>query len=137
MRRRYPKMYRKTRDRGFGAEGKRRIMLGTYALSAGYYDAYYLQAQKVRTLLASRLSECVRRGGRDQLRRPLRRAAFKLGEKGRRPVSMYSPISLRSRPTLWNPGISGSVWTTRVDCRSECRSWESTSMRERFSGWDM
>ncbi|HEY6768104.1 MAG TPA: Asp-tRNA(Asn)/Glu-tRNA(Gln) amidotransferase subunit GatA, partial [Candidatus Sulfotelmatobacter sp.] len=45
-------MYRRTRDEGFGAEVKRRIMLGTYALSAGYYDAYYLKAQKVRTLLA-------------------------------------------------------------------------------------
>ena len=44
-------MYRRTRDQGFGAEVKRRIMLGTYALSAGYYDAYYLKAQKVRTLL--------------------------------------------------------------------------------------
>ncbi|CAA9543260.1 MAG: Aspartyl-tRNA(Asn) amidotransferase subunit A @ Glutamyl-tRNA(Gln) amidotransferase subunit A, partial [uncultured Thermomicrobiales bacterium] len=42
-------MYRQTRERGFGAEAKRRIMLGTYALSSGYYDAYYAQAQKVRT----------------------------------------------------------------------------------------
>src|SRR5204863_1146440 len=45
-------MYRVTRDEGFGAECKRRIMLGTYVLSAGYYDAYYLKAQKVRTLVA-------------------------------------------------------------------------------------
>ena len=45
-------MYRRTRDEGFGAEVKRRILLGTYVLSAGYYDAYYLKAQKVRTLLA-------------------------------------------------------------------------------------
>ena len=44
-------MYGRTRDEGFGAEVKRRIMLGTYALSAGYYDAYYLKAQKVRTLI--------------------------------------------------------------------------------------
>src|SRR5205085_5407053 len=44
-------MYRKTRNEGFGAEVKRRIMLGTYVLSAGYYDAYYLKAQKVRALL--------------------------------------------------------------------------------------
>src|ERR1700757_858153 len=48
-------MYRRTRDEGFGAEVKRRIMLGTYALSSGYYDAYYLKAQKVRTLLAGDL----------------------------------------------------------------------------------
>ncbi len=44
-------MYRNSRDEGFGAEVKRRIMLGTYALSSGYYDAYYLKAQRVRTLL--------------------------------------------------------------------------------------
>ncbi|MDQ7055116.1 MAG: amidase family protein [Persephonella sp.] len=44
-------MYSKTRDEGFGAEVKRRIMLGTYSLSSGYYDAYYLKAQKVRTLI--------------------------------------------------------------------------------------
>src|SRR4051812_30780763 len=50
-------MYRKTRDRGFGTEVKRRIMLGTYALSAGYYDAYYLKAQKVRTLLTRDFEE--------------------------------------------------------------------------------
>src|SRR6202795_64466 len=50
-------MYRRTRDEGFGAEVKRRIMLGTYALSAGYYDAYYLKAQKVRTLIAREFEE--------------------------------------------------------------------------------
>src|SRR5437868_5907176 len=50
-------MYRRTRDQGFGAEVKRRIMLGTYALSAGYYDAYYLKAQKVRTLIATDFEE--------------------------------------------------------------------------------
>ena len=49
-------MYRKTRDGGFGAEVKRRIMLGTHALSSGYYDAYYLKAQKVRTLHHPRFS---------------------------------------------------------------------------------
>ena len=50
-------MYRQTRDGGFGMEVKRRIMLGTYALSAGYYDAYYLKAQKVRTLLTRDFDE--------------------------------------------------------------------------------
>ena len=50
-------MYRRSRDEGFGAEVKRRIMLGTYALSAGYYDAYYLKAQKVRTLLTRDFDE--------------------------------------------------------------------------------
>ena len=53
-------MYRRTREEGFGAEVKRRIMLGTYVLSSGYYDAYYLKAQKVRTLLQARLSQSLR-----------------------------------------------------------------------------
>jgi len=53
-------MYRRSRDEGFGAEVKRRIMLGTYALSAGYYDAYYLKAQKVRTLLTRDFEEAFR-----------------------------------------------------------------------------
>ena len=54
-------MYRRSRDEGFGAEVKRRIMLGTYALSAGYYDAYYLKAQKVRTLLTRDFDEAFRK----------------------------------------------------------------------------
>ena len=58
-------MYGRTRGGGFGAEVKRRIMLGTYALSAGYYDAYYLKAQQVRTLIRQRLRRGVRPGGRD------------------------------------------------------------------------
>jgi len=57
-------MYRNTRGEGFGAECKRRIVLGTYVLSAGYYDAYYLRAQKVRALVGARFREGVRRGGR-------------------------------------------------------------------------
>ena len=55
-------MYRRSRDEGFGAEVKRRIMLGTYALSAGYYDAYYLKAQKVRTLADPRFRRGVQKG---------------------------------------------------------------------------
>src|SRR6201993_2189144 len=54
-------MYRKTRDEGFGAEVKRRIMLGTYALSSGYYDAYYLKAQRVRTLIARDFAQAFQR----------------------------------------------------------------------------
>ena len=53
-------MYRKTRAEGFGAEVKRRILIGTYVLSHGYYDAYYLQAQKVRRLIARRFRRGVR-----------------------------------------------------------------------------
>ncbi len=73
-------MFRKTRGAGFGAEVKRRIMLGTYALSAGYYDAYYGQAQKVRTLIKQDFEQafetggCDRRPGRADHRLPPRRA---------------------------------------------------------------
>ena len=59
-------MYRKTREAGFGPEVKRRIMLGTYALSAGYYDAYYLRAQKVRSLIARDFSDAFREVRRDR-----------------------------------------------------------------------
>ena len=58
-------MYRKTRGAGFGAEVKRRIVLGTYVLSAGYYDAYYLKGQKVRALIAQDFREAFTKGGRD------------------------------------------------------------------------
>ena len=59
--------YRKTRGQGFGPEVKRRIMLGTYALSAGYYDAYYLKAQQVRTLIRQDFERTFRAGGCDRL----------------------------------------------------------------------
>ena len=81
-------MYRKTRDGGFGAEVKRRILLGTYALRAGYYDAYYRKAQQVRTLLTDdflRLSPKWTRSSRRLRPTP----AFKLGEKTNDPVQMY------------------------------------------------
>ena len=81
-------MYRRTRDEGFGAEVKRRIMLGTYVLSAGYYDAYYLKAQKVRTLIARDFAEAFK--SVDAIVTPTSpTAAFKLGEKSNDPLSMY------------------------------------------------
>jgi aspartyl-tRNA(Asn)/glutamyl-tRNA(Gln) amidotransferase subunit A len=81
-------MYRRTRDRGFGAEVKRRIMLGTYALSAGYCDAYYLKAQKVRTLLTRDFEEAFQKV--DVIVTPTSpTAAFKLGEKVDDPLAMY------------------------------------------------
>src|SRR2546421_9742827 len=81
-------MYRRTRDQGFGAEVKRRIMLGTYALSAGYYDAYYLKAQKVRTLIATDFEEAFSKV--DAIVTPTcPTAAFKLGEKAENPLAMY------------------------------------------------
>jgi aspartyl-tRNA(Asn)/glutamyl-tRNA(Gln) amidotransferase subunit A len=81
-------MYRRSRDQGFGAEVKRRIMLGTYALSAGYYDAYYLKAQKVRTLLAQDFAVAFSQV--DAIVTPTSpTAAFKLGEKVDDPLAMY------------------------------------------------
>jgi aspartyl-tRNA(Asn)/glutamyl-tRNA(Gln) amidotransferase subunit A len=81
-------MFRKTRDEGFGAEVKRRILLGTYALSAGYYDAYYRKAQQVRTLLTRDFLAAF--AAVDVLVAPVTPTpAFKLGEKTDDPVQMY------------------------------------------------
>src|SRR5262249_34295562 len=81
-------MYRKTRDAGFGAEVKRRILLGTYALSAGYYDAYYRKAQQVRTLLTRDFLAAFHEV--DVLVAPVTPTpAFKFGEKTDDPVKMY------------------------------------------------
>ena len=81
-------MYEKTRAEGFGAEVKRRIMLGTYALSAGYYDAYYLRAQKVRALIRRDFDSAF--AGVDAVLSPTSpTTAFKLGEKLDDPLAMY------------------------------------------------
>ena len=81
-------MYRKTRDEGFGPEVKRRIMLGTYVLSAGYYDAYYLKAQKVRTLLRQDFMKAFEKC--DAILTPTTPTpAFKFGEKVDDPLAMY------------------------------------------------
>jgi len=81
-------MYRKTRGEGFGAECKRRIMLGTYVLSAGYYDAYYLKAQKVRALIARDFARAFEQV--DAIVTPVSPfPAFKLGEKIDDPLEMY------------------------------------------------
>ena len=81
-------MYERTRDEGFGEEPKRRIMIGTYALSAGYYDAYYGQAQKVRTVLAREHADAFERF--DVLISPTSPSvAFKLGSRSENPLAMY------------------------------------------------
>jgi aspartyl-tRNA(Asn)/glutamyl-tRNA(Gln) amidotransferase subunit A len=99
-------LYRKTRDRGFGAEVKRRVMLGTYALSAGYYDAYYLKAQRVRTLLTRDYEEAFQKV--DALVTPASpTAAFKLGEKSDDPLAMYlADIYTVTANLAGIPGIS-------------------------------
>ena len=99
-------MYRRTRDEGFGAEVKRRIMLGTYALSAGYYDAYYLKAQKVRTLVARDFEKAFSQV--DAIITPTTPTpAFKIGEKADDPLSMYlADIYTVTGDLAGIPGIS-------------------------------
>jgi aspartyl-tRNA(Asn)/glutamyl-tRNA(Gln) amidotransferase subunit A len=101
-------MYTKTRAAGFGAEVKRRIMLGTYALSAGYYDAYYLKAQKVRTLIKQDFEAAFSKV--DILVTPTApTTAFKAGEKTADPLSMYLsdlmtiPVNLAGLPGISIP----------------------------------
>lgn len=99
-------MYRRSRDHGFGAEVKRRIMLGTYALSAGYYDAYYLKAQKVRTLLTQDFEQTFQKV--DAIVTPTSpTAAFRLGEKVDDPLAMYlADIYTVTADLAGIPGIS-------------------------------
>jgi aspartyl-tRNA(Asn)/glutamyl-tRNA(Gln) amidotransferase subunit A len=99
-------MYRRSRDEGFGTEVKRRIMLGTYALSAGYYDAYYLKAQKVRTLLTRDFDEAFQKV--DAIITPTcPTAAFRLGEKSNDPLAMYlADIYTVTADLAGIPGIS-------------------------------
>jgi len=106
-------MYRRSRDEGFGAEVKRRIMLGTYALSAGYYDAYYLKAQKVRTLLTRDFDEAFRKV--DAIVTPTSpTAAFRLGEKSNDPLAMYlADIYTVTADLAGIPGISVPCGETR------------------------
>jgi aspartyl-tRNA(Asn)/glutamyl-tRNA(Gln) amidotransferase subunit A len=82
-------MYEKTRAEGFGKEVRRRVLIGTYVLSAGYYDAYYLRAQKVRTLIKRDFEDCFGRGVDAILAPATPSSAFAIGEKGADPVEMY------------------------------------------------
>jgi aspartyl-tRNA(Asn)/glutamyl-tRNA(Gln) amidotransferase subunit A len=108
----YDEMVERTRDDGFGAEPKRRIMLGTYALSAGYYDAFYGQAQKVRTLLIREHREAL--DGIDAIVTPTSpTVAFPIGDKAADPLAMYAcdlltiPSCLAGLPGLSIPcGLS-------------------------------
>ncbi len=92
-------MYVKTRTEGFGPEVKRRIMLGTYVLSAGYYDAYYLKALKVRTLIKEDFQKAFEKV--DVILGPTTPTPpFGIGEKVSDPIAMYLPISIRFQLTL-------------------------------------
>ncbi|MBX5464082.1 MAG: Asp-tRNA(Asn)/Glu-tRNA(Gln) amidotransferase subunit GatA [Clostridia bacterium] len=110
----YADLYDRTRQKGFGAEVRRRIMLGTYALSAGYYDQYYLKAQQVRTLIRREFGEAFRRF--DLLLTPTApTAAFRLGEVSD-PLTMYMndictiPANLAGLPAISLPcGSAGGL----------------------------
>ena len=101
-------MYELTRSEGFGKEVKRRILIGTYVLSAGYYDAYYLKAQKVRKLIKNDFDEAYKKV--DAILTPSTpSSAFKIGEKTNDPVSMYLndiftvPVNLAGLPGISIP----------------------------------
>ena len=101
-------MYEKTRSEGFGAEVQRRIMIGTYVLSSGYYDAYYLKAQKVRKLIKNDFDEVYKKV--DAILTPSTpSSAFKIGEKTDDPVAMYLndiftvPVNLAGLPAVSIP----------------------------------
>ena len=115
-------MYEHTRAAGFGKEVRRRIMIGTYVLSAGYYDAYYLRAQKVRTLIKRDFETALRRGIDAILTPTTPSAAFAIGEKGRAdPVEMYlNDIFTVTVNMAGLPGISVPSGSTRRGCRSAC-----------------
>jgi aspartyl-tRNA(Asn)/glutamyl-tRNA(Gln) amidotransferase subunit A len=83
-------MYENTRSEGFGAEVRRRILIGTYVLSSGYYDAYYRRAQQVRTLIKKDFEDCFAAGVNAMLTPATPSAAFGIGEKSDAdPVEMY------------------------------------------------
>jgi aspartyl-tRNA(Asn)/glutamyl-tRNA(Gln) amidotransferase subunit A len=108
-------MYRRTREEGFGDEAKRRIMLGTYALSSGYYDAYYAQAQKVRTRIIEDFRAAF--SHYDVLVSPTSpTVAFEIGAKVNDPLAMYLsdicsiPVNLAGIPAINVPGgLSGGL----------------------------
>jgi aspartyl-tRNA(Asn)/glutamyl-tRNA(Gln) amidotransferase subunit A len=105
-------MYKKSRAEGFGAEVKRRIMIGAYVLSHGYYDAYYLQAQKLRRMIADDFAQCFKQC--DVIAGPVAPSvAWKLGAQGDDPVAAYLadiftlPASLAGLPGMSVPAGFG------------------------------
>jgi aspartyl-tRNA(Asn)/glutamyl-tRNA(Gln) amidotransferase subunit A len=124
-------MYTKSRSQGFGAEVKRRIMLGTYALSSGYYDAYYVQAQKVRTLIRRDFERALERC--DAVATPTTPTpAFRLGEKTADPLQMYLadvftvPANLAGLPGLSLP--CGLVDGLPVGLQLVGRAWDEAGL---------
>jgi aspartyl-tRNA(Asn)/glutamyl-tRNA(Gln) amidotransferase subunit A len=139
-------MYTETRERGFGAEVKRRVMLGTYALSSGYYDAYYGRAQKVRTLIARDFDLSWERF--DFIVSPTAPGvAFELGSKTADPLAMYLndvctvPMSLAGIPAISIPnGLSEGLPTgfqIAGPAFSESRILDAAHALEQAIGFDV
>jgi aspartyl-tRNA(Asn)/glutamyl-tRNA(Gln) amidotransferase subunit A len=130
-------LYMRTREEGFGAEVKRRIMIGTYVLSSGYYDAYYLKAAKVRTLVRRDFEEAFRQC--DVIMSPVSPTpAFRLGEKTSDPLQMYlTDIYTVSANLAGIPGISvpaGSVDNLPVGVQFMAPQWhEATLLKTAFA----
>jgi len=147
----YPKaenlqdVYKKNRGKGFGSEAKRRIMIGTYVLSAGYYDAYYLRAQKVRTKIKEELDNELE--NLDCILTPTSpHVAFKIGEQNKDPLKMYledifySPASLAGLPAISVPcgfvnkmPVGMQLIGKRFD---EGKLFEIGSVYEKSMDWD-
>lgn len=126
-------MYSKTRGEGFGSEVKRRIMLGTYVLSSGYYDAYYLKAAKVRTLISNDFEDAFNKC--DLILSPVTPApAFKIGEKVEAPIQMYlTDIYTVSANLAGIPGISipsGNVLGLPVGTQLMGPKWSDEKLME-------
>ncbi len=133
-------MYAKTRGEGFGREVRRRILLGTYALSAGYYDAYYLRAQKVRTMIRRDFVHALT--GADAILMPTTPTpAFRLGEKADDPLAMYLndvfsiPASLAGAPALSFPAgfSSGNL---PIGLQVVGRPFEEETLLRLARGWE-
>ncbi|RLJ70022.1 aspartyl/glutamyl-tRNA(Asn/Gln) amidotransferase subunit A [Hydrogenivirga caldilitoris] len=132
-------MYSKTRDEGFGAEVKRRIMLGTFALSAGYYDAYYLKAQKVRRLIYEDFIRAFERV--DLIASPTTPSLpFKLGERLDNPIEMYLSDVLTVPVNLAGlPGISIPIgWVDNLPVGGQLigKPWDETTLLRISYTWE-
>ncbi len=132
-------MYSKTRDEGFGPEVKRRIMLGTFALSAGYYDAYYLKAQKVRRLIYNDFMEAFRKV--DVIASPTTPTLpFKLGERLENPIEMYLSDILTVPVNLAGlPGISVPIgWENGLPVGGQLigRPWDEATLLRISYAWE-
>jgi aspartyl-tRNA(Asn)/glutamyl-tRNA(Gln) amidotransferase subunit A len=133
-------MYGKTRDQGFGIEVKRRILLGTFVLSAGYYDAYYLKAEKVRTLFKKDFADAFRHV--DAICSPTSPTpAFKLGEKTGDPLSMYlSDVYTLPASLAGIPAASVPCAPTRsglpIGLQIMAPAWKETTLFALASAWE-